>query len=295
MAIADPLAPTVMPTRAFTSQPSTDVPSGNDVRRTEHGHSVDLAGIGSVYYRRPQPFGITEDMNPTERHWATAEARSGLGGLLDALPDVRWVNHPHHNVMANDRPRQLAVAAECGLSIPDTLVTNDPEQAREFCHSHRAEGVLYKPLTVAPRGENGQPVALLADTVTAEQITDGVARTSHLFQTRVPCAFWARLVMVGDAMFAARIDTPPEVTAVDLRAIQDQLSFTRVEVPPSVANGMRDLMARFELTFSSSDWVITPEGVWTFIGDLNPNGQWAWLPPIQDEITEALAATLGER
>lgn len=259
--------------------------------RTEH-RSVDLADVGSVYYRRPQPFGVAEELNPTERQWATAEARSGLGGLLAALPNVLWVNHPHRNVMAADRPRQLAVAAECGLAIPDSLLTNEPEQARDFCRQHRAAGVIYKPLTVAPRGENGKPVALLASTVTAEQIPDTVARTSHLFQVRVPCASWVRLVTVGEEMFAARIDAPPGSTALDLREIQDELSYSRIEVPNDVAAGMRRLMRRFELTFSSSDWGITPEGTWTFLGDLNANGQWAFLPPIHDDIVDALATTL---
>ncbi|MER6605837.1 ATP-grasp ribosomal peptide maturase [Streptomyces sp. NPDC000927] len=255
---------------------------------------VDLSTVRAVWYRKPAPVGIHPGMTETETQWATAEATAGLGGLLAALPDAHWVNHPDRNKAADHKPRQLALADACGLTVPESLLTNSPERARAFCHSNRETGVIYKPLTGGPGRQSGEPVALWASTVTADQITEGVARTAHLFQVRVPCAYAARLTVVGRQMFAVRIDTPTGSSAVDWRSVHDHLAYTRIDVPDSVADGMHQLMQTLQLVYSASDWIVTPDGVWTFIGDLNPNGQWAWLEqqvdvPISEAIAEELA------
>ncbi|MCP2165589.1 ATP-grasp ribosomal peptide maturase [Goodfellowiella coeruleoviolacea] len=257
--------------------------------RTPH-RVVSLAEISAVWYRKPTGFAVHERMTATEAKWAAAEAAAGFGGLLSAL-DVRWVNHPHANASADQRPRQLAVAAASGLTVPATLVTNSPERARDFCRDHAGTGVIYKPLTAGPRTENGEFVALYATTVRAEDITDDVARTAHLFQARVPCAYSVRVVAIDGRLFATRIDQPPDST-VDWRADHDRLSYRPITVPDAVAAGLRRMMAVLGLVYSSSDWIVTPDGEWTFLGDLNPNGQWAWLTPIQDEVTHALADCL---
>lgn len=255
---------------------------------------ADLSAIRAVWHRKPAPVNVHPGLTETEAQWAAAEATAGLGGLLAALPDAHWVNNPHRNRDADHKPRQLALADACGLAVPESLLTNDPEQAREFCRAHQDTGVVYKPLTGGPGREDGQCVALWADTVTADQITDGVARTSHLFQVRVPCAYAVRLTVVGHRLFAARINTPHTTDVVDWRTVHDQLTYTRIDVPDTVADGMRRLMRILGLVYAASDWIVTPDGVWTFIGDLNPNGQWAWLEhqadlPISAAIAEELA------
>lgn len=256
---------------------------------------VDLSTVRAVWHRKPAPVSIHPGLTEAEGKWAAAEATAGLGGLLAALPDAHWVNHPDRNKAADHKPRQLALADACGLAVPESLLTNDPEQARNFCHLNRDAGVIYKPLTGGPGHWDGKAVALWADTVTADQITDGVARTSHLFQVRVPCAYAVRLTVVGRHLFAVRIHTPDKSNVVDWRTVHDQLTYARIDVPDAVADGMHKLMKIFGLVYAASDWIVTPDGVWTFIGDLNPNGQWAWLESKADvPISAALAEELAK-
>lgn len=251
---------------------------------------VDLHKVRAIWYRKPSTFQFHPGMSATEQRWSAAEAREGFGGLLAALPQVHWVNHPARNAMAS-KPRQLQVATEAGLLVPDTVITNDPVQARDFCCAHHAEGVIYKPLCGGPSSEDGHRVVLWATPVTAEGITDAVRHTVHLFQARVPCAYAARLTVVGDRMFAARLDTPPGGEVVDWRAVDD-LTLTPVETPADVAAGMRHLMGVFGLVYATADFVVDHDGRWHFIGDLNPNGQWAWITPWRDAICTALADEL---
>jgi len=253
--------------------------------------SVDLDAVRAVWWRKPADFAIHPEMSTTERRWAAAEAGAGLGGLLAALPNVHWVNHPARNAEADFKPRQLSVAASCGLAVPPTLITNDPDHVRDFCRTHREAGVVHKPFRGGPGSESGQPRALWTNVVTADDITDAVRRTSHLFQVRVPCAYSVRLTVVGTRLFAARIDTADDCAAVDWRAVHDRLSYAPTEVPDAVAAGMLGVMQTFGLSYAAADLIVTPDGEWVFHGDLNPNGQWAW---IQMHTGLPIAATIAD-
>src|SRR5947207_1973002 len=86
--------------------------------------------VRSVYYRRPSAFRLSEHVPEQWRFWAAQEARQGFGGIISGLP--RWLNHPTDNAFAEYKPVQLRLATECGLTVPCTLITNDPGPDRRF-------------------------------------------------------------------------------------------------------------------------------------------------------------------
>lgn len=272
-------------TARLTNQSTSWRPTLRTARR-----AVDFSDVTGVWYRKPTEFGFPAGMTVAEHRWCAAEAKIAFGGALSDLPGVRWINPPHASAAAEPRPRQLATAADCGLAIPDSLITNEPQEARAFCHEHAEHGVIYKPLTSAPTASNGDVLALYAAQVDTNDISGDVAHTAHLFQARVPCSFSARIVAVEGRLIASRIDAPGH--AVDWRAEHDQLAYSPLTIPEPVAAGLRRMMTRYGLAFCSSDWIITPDGTWTFIGDLNPVGQWAWIPHLREPVTHALADAL---
>lgn len=255
--------------------------------------AVHLADIRSIWYRRPTRFALHPGMRTGDRGWAEREARAGFGGVLGALR-CRWVNHPYRNAVAESKPLQLATATECGLIIPPTFITNDPEAAREFVAA-QGDGAIYKPLRGFPNGAKGEPVALYTSPVTPEEITEGVARTAHLFQSRIPTAFAVRLIVVGEHQFAARIDTSSEKARVDWRADYGSLTYQPVTVPQPVAEGVAQLMASLGIYYGALDFIVDPDGCWHFL-EINPNGQWGWIELATAlPITHAIAGLLEGR
>jgi MvdD pre-ATP grasp domain len=123
------------------------------------GRRIDLASVCSVYRRQPAQFAFPAGMSAPEQRFATLESTYGLGGVLCAQP-WRWIDHP--TVVADAyKPRQLRVAAQCGLTVPRSLVTNVGAQASEFAAEVR-EGLIYKSLSpgalrVHPSALTGQP------------------------------------------------------------------------------------------------------------------------------------------
>lgn len=247
---------------------------------------VALSDIRCAWYRRPTAFEFADELSSEERRWCGAEARLGLGGALAALP--RWLNHPSDIARAEYKPLQLQNARAVGLTAPDTLITNDPEAARRFAKEHGQ--VVYKPLSAVGVSENEQYRLVYANRVTADDITDTVSTTAHLFQTWVDKAYEVRLTVVDNDFFAVRIDAESPAAAIDWRTDYDQLRYSLMDTPAEVRHRVSGLLDMLMLRFAALDFVVTPDGEWVFL-EANPNGQWAWL---QDATGAPIAAAIAD-
>ncbi|WP_416978826.1 hypothetical protein [Streptomyces sp. T028] len=133
-----------------------------------------LDDVRSVYWRRPTPYTADVAMPEQAARWAVEETRYGLGGVLASLPGAHYVNHPWRNRDAEYKPAQLATAEGCGFTVPPTLITNDPGQARAFAADQ--ERVIYKPLRETEyTGANGSALTVWMT-------------TSHLNSSTAACA-----------------------------------------------------------------------------------------------------------
>ncbi|WP_328913274.1 MULTISPECIES: ATP-grasp ribosomal peptide maturase [unclassified Streptomyces] len=250
-----------------------------------------LRQVTSVYYRRPSPFRPHSGMSEQDAQWASAEARAGLGGLLTSL-DCLWVNHPQRNALAGVKPVALSMAVRCGLAVPRTLITNDAQEARAFIEALPGHVAAYKALgSVGPSDSDGKPTALWTTQVCSGDLDDSVALTTHQFQEWITKAYEVRLTVVADRMFAARIRTTSEQAPVDIRTDYDSHVYEPCDVPTAVASGVRRLLEAFGLRYAAIDFLVDDDGTW-FLIDLNPNGQWAFIPELRTPITHALADLL---
>ncbi|RPE39704.1 ATP-grasp ribosomal peptide maturase [Streptomyces sp. Ag109_O5-1] len=248
--------------------------------------TLDLGNIRSVYWRRPTPYSADLAMDEQTARWTVEEARYGLGGVLAALPGAHYINHPWRNRDAEYKPAQLAAAARFGFTVPPTLITNDPDRAREFIAENGP--VIYKPLRETDYADDaGRALTVWIDDVAPDQIDDRLRCTAHLFQQRVSKVADIRLTAVGDHLTAVRIDGSP---GIDWRRHYDSLTYTPVVVPDEVAKGVRAYLDSFGLVFGAFDFGLDHHGRWHWY-ECNPNGQWAWFP---DHITVPIAAALAD-
>ncbi|MEU6332768.1 ATP-grasp ribosomal peptide maturase [Streptomyces sp. NPDC047049] len=258
---------------------------------TEH-RTVELSRVGAVYYRAPGAFRFPEGMSGPEERFAAAQARAGLGGVLSAL-ECRWVNHPTALARAEFKPVQLAAARACGLTIPPTLITNRPDDVRAFA-AGLADDIVCKPVASPVLIEDGQLKSVYTRIVSAADLDDlrGIDSTAHLFQAWVSKDYEVRLTVVGRKMFAAAIHAGSDAAHEDWRSDYGSLTYTTTTVPEPVAVGMLRLMDRLQLRYGAADFVVDPDGRWTFL-EVNPCGQWDWIQgatglPIAEAIADEL-------
>lgn len=252
---------------------------------------TELGDITGVYYRHPSPFRLPAGLTDYEQQWARLEARMGFGGVLGSL-SARWVNHPTANAAAEYKPRQLAAAAAIGLTIPHTLITNDPTAVVRFRQEAPDGKVVYKPLTQLPYVDEGSGQVAALSTTLVDNIDGRVAGTAHLFQHLVVKDHEVRVTIVGDRLFPVRIDAGSDQARLDWRTDYAALSYSTTTLPDEIADKLRDLVHTLGLRFAAVDMAVTPSGEYVFF-EVNPNGQWAWLEfqtgaPISAAIAEEL-------
>ncbi len=252
------------------------------------GRHIRLEELRSVWYRSPSVFLFHAEMSPTERRWAMTEAKLGLGGVLASLP-VLWINHPNRNADAAYKPVQLVTAARCGLDVPDTLITNQASSVRQFAAGGETVTKALGASAIVEEGGRRTTFTARLDEIDLMDLR-GVEHTAHQFQRWVPKAFEARVIVVGDRVFAAAIHASSAESYLDWRNDYGALRYEPIEPPVDVVAGMLAYCVELGLVYGAFDFVIRPDGGWVFL-ECNATGQYGW---IEDAITAPITETLAE-
>ena len=245
---------------------------------------AELDAIRSVYWRRAT-WPDFADLDPGDARWVAAQVRHGLGGVLYALPGCLYANHPLANQRADVKPLQLAAAQRLGFLVPPTLVSNRLEDIKDFAGTHG--DVVYKALRWTAHSRGGVGHTTWTEPVEAADFDASVEAAPVLVQARVDKVADLRVTVVGEQVFAVRIDSD----LLDWRTDYDALSYTVVNIPEDLEHALVGFLAHFGLAFGCFDLCVrrTDESpVWL---ELNPNGQWGWL---EDETGLPLTAAFAD-
>jgi glutathione synthase/RimK-type ligase-like ATP-grasp enzyme len=256
--------------------------------RSESG-SVELSHVGTVwcrYFSHRWQLLIDDE----ERLFQTNEAEAGVAGLLHLLGNARWISPFEAMARARSKLYQLKVAAECGLLIPETLVTNDPEAARTFLG--KAGDHVYKVLSL-PQTPSGLMIHSHLLTEADLASLDGVAVAPCQFQQFVAKHHELRVTFTGTEFFTARIDTVGDSGRVDWRAARVQdVAVEAASLPQQVEAKLMRLLRRLKLRFGAIDMICDQDGQFVFL-EVNSYGGWRWLEePMKSSITASLAEYL---
>lgn len=232
---------------------------------------LDLASVRAVYRRRPSPHQLSPYLDEQAARFSVKEARHGFSGILANLQDCLYVNDPDANRAADVKVRQLRIAAELGMRVPPSLVTNDVAQARAFATE---QDVVYKSMTFLRYVTEDGPRTIWTRPVRPDEIDESIAGTAHLFQRLVKKVADLRITVVGERVFCVRIESDPP--QLDWRHQYDKLRYTWCDPPAELTELMVTYLNRLGLAFGCFDFGLTEENEAIFF-ECNPNGQWGWL------------------
>src|ERR1700741_3425062 len=174
---------------------------------TETGEQISAAEVRAVWARKVWSPQVAGDLDERYRSMCAGESAAALEGFLDALHDARWVNDLQSQRAAENKQRQLRLAARAGLRVPRTLVTNDPAAAREFFAETEGQTVakLLRPITVSMEADD---LFVYTNRVREEDLA-GAETLRHcpmVFQELIPKALELRVAWVGGKTFAGALD-----------------------------------------------------------------------------------------
>lgn len=238
--------------------------------------------IEHVWYRRPDRLTSQFFGDSPEGNYARLEWTEFVECFLAHIPSSKWINHPARNVAASRKLHQLTIASKLGFITPDTLVTQDPQDLRDFFYQHGGQ-IIAKPMStgyVERPGEESDTL-IYTNRVHESQLDDlaDLANCPTFFQQFIQKKSDVRITVVDREINAVEMLATDESgkQRCDIRRNNMvDVSYRPIALPPQVEKNIHQLMSHFQLRFGAIDMAITPNGNWVFF-EINPNGQWAWL------------------
>ncbi|WP_433375773.1 MvdC/MvdD family ATP grasp protein [Streptosporangium sp. CA-115845] len=270
------------------------------VRRHLHtgGEVVDLEDFTAMWWRRPMP--MVPDPALTDKaiaEYTVKECQALLTGLWEHLRCPQLPARESVFRKAGHKPYQLALAAELGFLIPETVITTNGEAFLDF-HDRHDGRIITKPLNI-PWVEgvgDGIMVTRPCEPVAARDVThtDALRFCPVIVQEQIPKRVELRVTVVGRQIFAAEIHSQVANRArFDWRRYDTHVTPHLIHhLPDEVAARCLVLMDRLGLRYGAMDLIVTPDGRYVFL-EINPNGQWLWIErltglPISEAICDLL-------
>ena len=221
-----------------------------------------LHDIQSVYIRLMDDRRLPElekEPGDSPRRTRCRALHDTLASWTDITPS-RVINRTAAMATNASKPFQAQLITTHGFETPETVITNDPDIAREFCATHAR--VVFKSIS---------GVRSIVREITA----DDIARLDHIrfcpvqFQELVD-GVDVRVHVVGAEVFASEIASQ----AVDYRYAASQTdspaTMQPIELPPDLADRCVTLTAALGLEFSGIDLSLTKDGR-TVCFEVNPS------------------------
>jgi MvdD pre-ATP grasp domain len=173
----------------------------------------ELPAPTTIWYRRLRSPSKPEEMDQDIYNFCLQEGRAALLGSIMGLR-ARWMSYPTAVWQAEFKPIQLQRAGEIGLTIPRTVITNDPRVIRKSFGEFGS--MVVKPSRTGHISSQGKEFAIFTSRV-LEQHLDNLesARWSPaIYQELVPKSLDVRITVVGEKLFAAGIESQGDPQAM---------------------------------------------------------------------------------
>ncbi|HYL99129.1 MAG TPA: grasp-with-spasm system ATP-grasp peptide maturase [Blastocatellia bacterium] len=226
------------------------------------------------------------------------ELRSLSEFIFESLSRARWLNKPERSIV--NKLRVLKLASECGLDVPDTLISTDASALSEFASRHGR--VVTKSIGDTFICElDGRSFASYTSVIRTSDLKEGPERLfPTLLQECLDKEYEIRAFYLDGRFYSMAIfSQTDEQTSVDFR----RYLFARpnrtvpFHLPVDLASKLSNLMSKLDLETGSIDLVKTRDGRIIFL-EVNPAGQFGMVSypcnyHLDREVASALVRRLG--
>lgn len=264
----------------------------------EHTVAKDLTGspvlIGSTHrirgwIRRLSPPPWDHGAVIGSRRAAELAAQLAALSLILRDPMIEWLTPIDTQLSSENKMLQARAARAAQIPSPTAIIGGSPE----YLESRLGPQAVVKPLGPGNYEESGTQHVVYTQVVTTQSLTGlNTLNPAFLSQRLIHADRHLRIVTVSDRTWGAAL--PANGLPLDWRRDEAaHSSFTPHDLTAGQVDSAQRIAQRLGVRYSAQDWLYTDDGEATFI-DLNPGGQWLFLPPeIAVQITVELAKWLG--
>jgi glutathione synthase/RimK-type ligase-like ATP-grasp enzyme len=220
------------------------------------GGKFKLQDIHSVFWRHFSDVYLPPLEDAHQELVAYNDSTSVLRTIIKACP-ARWVNSWEAYQFHKEKPLQLNKVKRQGINIPQTLVSNDPEQVIQFAQTR--EKIIFKPVyggahtqfvTESHLDPKRLNLALSISPVTIQEYIPGTNIRSYV---------------IAESVYSAEIRSQNLDFREDANA-----ELIPVELPELVQQQCIAIAKALMLEWTAIDWRLTHDGKYVFL-EANPS------------------------
>lgn len=239
---------------------------------------IDFSQVQVVWHRPGVDFYQEKIDISIDDQFILAENQSYLQSVYLALShQAVWVNplSTHNKLQSN--AIQLIEAAKLGISIPETLMTNDRDCIVDFMHKQTEDGIIYKTFSSPYWKENGITYHFKTITLTEDMLPDRsiVQLTPGIYQHKVSHTDGVMAVIMGEKVMAFKHDSTLNIDWSDLKQYPS-VAIKPYQLPSLVERQCLRLMERLGIVFGCCHFLITPNKDHVFL-NMNESTDFLWL------------------
>jgi glutathione synthase/RimK-type ligase-like ATP-grasp enzyme len=255
-----------------------------------------LSDFSAVWFRKNLHSNLTSALTGKNLSQATKESTAAKNAVLYALESIFWFDSPFDILRAENKQLQLILAKQCGLIIPNSLLSNSPIAVKSFYHQENGN-IISKMLTPLTNFMKSTKSFVYTSKVEEKHLAnlDGLKYSPMQFQQEIQKEYELRVIYVDGNYFTGKIatsaitdDKKPDWR----RAKQEDFFWETYQLPESICQKIDVLMKKLSLNFGALDIIRSTNGDYVFL-EVNPCGEWGMLQkaldyPITDHIAECI-------
>jgi hypothetical protein len=254
--------------------------NGQGCLQFSSGKQLNIQDIHSVYWRNFGGVSIPEMEDSEQQDIAYRDAMSTVRSLFQACP-AHWVNPWQAYQFHQEKPLQLRQAKRIGVTIPDTLISNDPKQITEFIQAHHQ--VIFKPVYGGSHTRFVTGEHLEAERLSLALKISPVTLQEYIAGTNI------RTYVIGESVYSAEICTD----AIDFRD-DFQAEIIPIKTPAEILQQSQAIANAFNLEWTAIDWRRKTTGEYVFL-EANPSPMFLYFEqqtgfPITQKLIELLTS-----
>lgn len=255
----------------------------------ESGNTVSSDQIRAVWHRKSWKISLPEEMDEDYAKIFLKEYASLRYNLFTAMENVPWINpFENENRIDGNKMFQLKIAQKNGLTVPETIFSNDSERITSFFHEHcqgKMVAKLHGSLSKSMGGENFLSTQII-DEDSLEDIAD-IAYCPMIFQPYIEKEYELRIVYLAGEFFTGKINNSENT---DWRIAHGSYAWSAYDLPKNLKQNMTLMMKEMGLYMGAIDIIKAKDGNYYFL-EVNPQGEWGML---QKELNFPIAQRIAD-
>ncbi|SEL11274.1 hypothetical protein SAMN05428989_1467 [Pseudoxanthomonas sp. GM95] len=243
----------------------------------------------AVWMRRHSQISLPEWVVQEDSTFAEQENRSFFRSIWSALDaETKWIHSISNYQRAETKVQQLRTALDVKFKIPETLVSNAPQEIEDFVGSlEYGDGAIYKTFYPMAWDEPGVVKPMYTASVKASDFTNHrvISAVPGIYQRKVNKLYEVRSTFFGKEDRTIKIDSQ--------RSAQGELDWRNISVVSEYASPHRlpedvklkclAYMEIFQIEIACFDFIVDERGDYVFL-EANQQGQFLWVEMILPEI-----------